>query len=85
MMAEGRMVEEDITCLQLCLRAAVGGAHRGLAGKQDVEWVLRRLRSLQLDADHDTWALAMQVLVIAAQRGDATLADAQRLLVSVCA
>ena len=77
---EGRMLEEDITCLQLCLRAAVGGAHRGLAGKQDVDWVLRRLRSLQLDADHETWALAMQVLVIAAQRGDATLADAQRLL-----
>ena len=73
-------VQEDVTCLQLCLRAAVGGAHRGLAGKQDVDWVLRRLRCLQLEVDHDTWALAMHVIVIAAQRGDATLAHAQQLL-----
>lgn len=76
----GELVQEDIRCLQLCLRAAVGGAQRGLAGKADVEWVLRRLRSLQLEADDDTWVLAMQVLVQAAQRGEASVADAERLL-----
>jgi hypothetical protein len=38
-----------------------------------VEWVLRRMRSLQLEADHDTWVLAMQVLVNAALRGDASV------------
>ena len=73
-------VEEDIQCLHLCLRAAVGGAARGLAGKADVEWVLRRLRSLQIEADDDTWVLAMQVLGNAAQRGHASVADAERLL-----
>jgi len=76
----GGMVQEDIKCLQLCLRAAVGGAQRGVAGKADVEWVLRRIRSLQLEADHDTWILAMQVLVNAAQRGHASVSDAEQLL-----
>jgi hypothetical protein len=71
--AQGALVHEDVKCLQLCLRAAVGGARRGLAGKADVEWVLRRMRSLQLEADHDTWVLAMQVLVNAALRGDASV------------
>ena len=71
--AQEALVHEDVKCLQLCLRAAVGGARRGLAGKADVEWVLRRMRSLQLEADHDTWVLAMQVLVNAALRGDASV------------
>jgi hypothetical protein len=71
---------EDVHCLHLCLRAAVGGAQRGLAGKADVEWVLRRLRALQLQSNHDTWLLAMQVLVNAAERGEASVADAERLL-----
>ena len=71
--AQEALVHEDVKCLQLCMRAAVGGARRGLAGKADVEWVLRRMRSLQLEADHDTWVLAMQVLVNAALRGDASV------------
>ena len=74
------MAHEDIKCLRLCLRAAVGGAERGLAGKADVEWVFRRLRALQLKADHDTWLLAMQVIAKAAQRGQASVTDAERLL-----